>query len=222
MTAPTNTSQVTETKPTDKELNFRQLEAKYERQLQQERSARLEAERIAKETQEAQKRNDTESEESDSEPYVDQKKLAKTLNKFGQSTQDNIQKSMQAAKEAAKEELRQEMWLENNPDFYDILQHAEKLAQKSPALTKSILAMPDNFERQKLVYQNIKEFGLHKTPERQPSVQDKIDANRKSPFYQPTNVGAAPYSGAQSDFSQSGQKEAYNKMQELKNRLRLG
>ena len=50
--------------------------------------------------------------------------------------------------------------------------------------------------------------------------QEKIDANRKSPYYQPSGVGAAPYASA-GDFSDSGQKSAYAKMQELKSRLRI-
>ena len=42
---------------------------------------------------------------------------------------------MEQAKFSAKEELRQEMWLENNPDFYDTLKHAEKFAEKSTNAT---------------------------------------------------------------------------------------
>ena len=38
-----------DSKASDKELNFRALEAKYKRELEQERNARLEAERLAQE-----------------------------------------------------------------------------------------------------------------------------------------------------------------------------
>jgi hypothetical protein len=61
---------------------------------------------------------------------------------------------------------------------------------------------------------------LHKPPEAKPSIQETIDKNRKGPFYQPTGVGTAPYAGG-GDFSPTGQKSAYDKMQELKARLRL-
>jgi hypothetical protein len=218
MTSNTQESQEQIQKPNDKELNFRALEAKYQRQLEQERAARIEAEKLAQEAV-AKKQQQTE-EEDDSEPYVDHKKLEKKLNKFGQNTQSEIQKAMEVAKQAAKEELKKEMWLENNPDFYDVLGHAEKLAQKSPGLAKSILAMPDTFERQMLVYQNIKEFGLHKPEQKVPSIQEKIDANRRSPYYQPSGEGAAPYATG-GDFSTAGQKNAYAKMQELKSKLRI-
>jgi len=220
MTTQTNENQESkpvETKVNDKEYNFRQLEAKYERQLQQERAARLEAERIAKERLE--KRNDVDEDEDD-EPYVDKRKLNKTLAKFGQQQSQQTQNEIQKAVQTALHEERKQNWIKNNPDFYDILKNAEKLAMKDPDLAESILEMPDNFERQKLVYKNIKALGLHKPEEKPSSIQDKIEANRKAPFYQPSHMGNAPYSQS-SDFSPKGQKQAYDKMQELKQRLGL-
>jgi hypothetical protein len=201
---------------TDKELNFRKLEAKYQEELSKERAARMEAERKIQESVQKQ-----EIEEEDSDPYVDHKKLNKTLSKFGQTTQSEINKAMEIAKRTAKEELKREMWIENNPDFYEVLnKHAEKFAQRSPKLAETILKMPEGFERQQLVYQNIKELGIDKPEQPQSSIQDKIDANRRSPFYQPSGVAASPY-GARGDYSEGGQKQAYDKMKELQARLRL-
>jgi hypothetical protein len=215
MTAQTPESQPQVAQNTDKEINFRKLEAKYQAELERERSARIEAE---KKIQQQLPQND---EEIDSEPFVDHKKLNKTLAKFGQNTQTDIQKAMETAKQMAKEELKQEMWLEQNPDFYNVLeQHSEKLAIKSPRLANSILRMPEGFERQKLVYENIKELGLDKPAPKTSTIQDKIDANKRSPYYQPSSVGAAPYASA-GDFSANGQKQAYDKMQELKKNLRI-
>jgi hypothetical protein len=210
-----------ETKQSDKEFNFRQIEKK----LHEEREARIQErtarEQLEKEVQRLRSQSQSDDED-DSEPYVDHKKLNKTLSKFGQNTQTEIQKAMEIAKQKAKEELKQEMFLEGNPDFYDIIQqHAEKLPQRAPRLAESILKMPDTFERQQLVYNNIKALGLDKPEVKQSSVQEKIDANKRSPYYQPSNVGTAPYNGG-GDFSAGGQKNAYDKMQELKNRLRLG
>lgn len=216
MTAPTQENQVQENKPNDKELNFRALEAKYQKQLEQERAARIAAEQAVQE-----RRASPADDEDDSEPYVDHKKLNKTMSKYNQNTQTEIQKAMEMAKQAAKQELKQEMWLEQNPDFYETLKYAEKFAQRAPKLADTILNMPEGFERQKLVYQNIKELGIDKPEQKQSSIQEKVDANRKSPYYQPSGVGSAPYTTA-GNFSAQGQKEAYSKMQELKNRLRLG
>lgn len=199
-------------KVSDKEFNFRALEAKYEKKLSEERQARIELEQRLKSL--------PVDDDEDDEPYVDSKRLNKKLSKFGESTQSEIQKAMEISKERAKEELRQEIWLESNPDFYDTLKHAEKFAERAPRLAESILKMPEGFERQKLVYQNIKALGLDQPEKKQASIQDKIDANRRSPYYQPSGVATAPYA-SQGDFSPSGQKNAYDKLQELKRNLRI-
>jgi hypothetical protein len=219
MTVPGQENQTQpDSKPNDKEYNFRQLEARYEKQLQQERAATAEAQRIA---QEAMARKQVEEEEDDSEPYVDKKKLNKTLAKFGEQSQKQTQTDIQKAVQTALKEERRQNWIKSNPDFYDVLQNAERFAQTDPELAESILEMPEGFERQKLVYKNIKALGLHKEAPRQASIQEKIDANKRSPYYQPSGVSAAPYANA-GDFSPQGQKAAHDKMQELKARLRLG
>ena len=212
-----NDNNLEQQKNIEKERNFRALEAreaKYIKELQQERE---EKQRLL---QQLQNQNQSQDDDDDSDPYVDNKKLTKTLSKFGQSTQSEIQKAMEVAKKSAKEELKQELWLENNPDFYDVLQKADEFAEQAPKLAESILRMPEGFERQKLVYQNIKALGIDKPKAKEMTTQEKIDANRKGNYYQPTNVAPAAY-GHKGDFSKSGQKNAYDQMQELKNRLRL-
>jgi hypothetical protein len=208
-----------EIKQNDKELNFRQLEQKYERQLAQERAARQEAERLAQEalTKQSMQKDD---DDDDSEPYIDKRRLEKKLAKFGEQTQKQTQSEINKAVQIALSEERKQNWIKSNPDFYDVLQNAEKFAQKDPELAESILEMPEGFERQKLVYRAMKSKGYHLPEQKAPSIQDKIDANRRSPYYQPSGVGAAPYAAA-SDFSSHGQKQAYDKMQELKSRLRI-
>ena len=216
MTAENQVAQTQETKSNDKELNFRALEAKYQRELERERAARIEAERIAQERSQAQ----SNEEEEDNSDLIDHKKLNKKLAKFGEQTKNQTQNEIKQAVQVALHEERKTNWMKQNSDFYDVLQHADKLMQKDPDLAESILEMPDTFERQKLVYKNIKALGLHRPEVKQPSIQEKVDANRRSPYYQPSGVGSAPYSTA-SDFSPAGQKEAHAKMQELKSRLRL-
>lgn len=214
MTAPTQ-NQVQDAKPSDKELNFRQLEAKYQRQLEQERTARIEAERQVQE-----KNQRSVDDDDDSDPYVDHKKLDKKLAKFGQQQSQQTQTEINRAVQVAIQEERKNSWIKNNPDFYAVLQHAEKFAERAPDLAESILDMPEGFERQKLVYKNIKALNIDKPEVKSPSIQEKIDSNRRSPYYQPGGVGSAPYASA-GDFSASGQKNAYDKMQELKSRLRI-
>lgn len=220
MTEETQTSQVQDQKISDKELNFRNLEAKYQRELAQERAARQEAERVAQEAM-VKKQQLHEEEEDDSEPYVDKKRLKKEQAKFGQQIKQETQSEIQRAVHTALEQERKNNWLKQNPDFYEVLEkNAEKIVQTNPELAETILNMPDGFERQKLVYANIKALGLHKPKEVTSNIQDKIDANRRSPYYQPSGVGTAPYAST-GDFSQVGQKNAYDKMKELQQKLRL-
>ena len=214
MTAETQVNQ-SDQQPSNKELNFRALEAKFHRELAAERSER---ERLTKQLEERSQIQDESDNEND--PYVDHKRLDKKLAKFGQNTQSEIQKAMETAKKSAKDELKKEIWLDNNKDFYEVIKNADKLYEKDQELAETILEMPESFERQKLVYKNIKALGLHKPPEKTQSIQEKVDANRRSPYYQPSGISTAPYAQV-GDFSQTGQKQAYQKMQELKNKLRI-
>jgi hypothetical protein len=216
MTVPNQDNTNQDNKQAEKELNFRALESKYQKQLEAERQARIEAEKRA---EQALKKHEPEDEDDD-EPYVDKKKLNKTLAKFGQQTEQNTQSAIEKAVGKALTQERQQNWMKSNPDFYDVMQHADKLAQLDPELAETILEMPEGFERQKLVYKNIKTLGLHKPAAKESTIQEKVDANRRSPYYQPTSVGAAPYSQV-GDFSDNGKKQAYDKMQALKKQLRI-
>lgn len=203
-------------KQAEKELNFRKQQQMYERQLEQERAER---QRLQQELDRRQQPASDE-EDDDDEPYVQKKKLDKKLAKFGEQNKQQTQSDIQRAVQVAIQEERKQNWLKQNNDFYDVLQHAEKFAQHDPELAETILQMPEGFERQKLVYKNIKALGLHQEKPKAPSIQDKIDSNRKGAFYQPSGVASGPYSN-QSDFSPQGQEQAYKKMMDLKNRLRL-
>lgn len=200
----------------DKELNFRRQQAMYERMIAEKEERLNELQRKLEANHVAHKEED-----DDDEPYVDHKKLQRKLDKFSQTNKKETQSEIQKAIQIALQEERKEQWLKNNHDFYDVMQHAEKLAQKEPELAETILSMPDGFERQKLVYKNIKALSLHLPEQKSPSIQEKVDANRRSPYYQPSGIANSPYSSV-GDFSESGKKSNYEKMLELKNRLRLG
>jgi hypothetical protein len=219
MSVPSQDNQA-QVQPTDKELNFRKAEQKYQREIEAERQekAQLAAELEQYKAKAQSRSND--DDEDDNEPYVDQKKLKKTMSQFGEQTNRNTANIVQQEVQKALNEERKSSWLRNNPDFSEVMSHAQTFAEQDPELAETILSMPEGFERQKLVYKNIKALGLHKPAAKAPSIQDTIDKNRKSPYYQPSGVGTAPYS-SQSDFSKQGQKSAYDKMQELKNRLRI-
>lgn len=214
-------NQEQEQKVSDKELNFRNLEAKFNRELEKERLEKEQIKRELAEVKTAFQGNHQNDDEDDDEPFVDKKRLKKETAKLGQQIKQETQTEIQKAIQQAIHEDRKRNWIERNPDFYETLQnHAEKLAEKAPQLAEAILGMPDGFERQKLVYNNIKVLGLDKPEVKGPSIQEKIDANRRSPYYQPSGIAAAPYAAA-GDFSPTGQKAAFDKMKELQKNLRI-
>lgn len=207
----------------DEQLNLVKQRKMYERQLDQERQARLQLEQRLSEIEKAKRPLDDEDED-DGEPYIDRRKLAKTTTKVKQEIRQETQQDVKQAIQIALEQDRRERWLESNPDFEDVLSHAEKLQEINPRLARHILSMPDNFERQQLVYENIKTMGLNRPKAPESTVQQKIDANRKSPFYQPSGVGAAPYGVHNGGFNVSEKqgKDLYNQMKETQKRMRLG
>lgn len=218
--APAN---VTASGPSDKELNFRKLESKYEQLLSQERAAREQAERLAQDALARKQQSIPEDDEDDpNETYVDKKSLTKKLNRFGEQTKQQTQAEIRQAVNQALADERRQNWIKQNPDFYDILnQHGDKLYEADRELAETILEMPESFERQKLAYKNIKALGLHKPPEApKATIQQKVDQNRQSPYYQPSGVGSAPYA-MQGDFSSTGQKAAFDKMKALQKTMRI-
>lgn len=212
-----NQAQATEQSNNDKEYNFSQLrkQAEHERYLRQQ--AELKLQEAEKQLQAQPKHDD----DDDDEPYVDRRKLKKELSKFEQNTKQVTQNEVQKQVQAALSEERRQNWLRANGDFQEVMSHAQTFAEKDPELAEAILDMPDTFERQKLVYKNIKALGLHRKEEPKPSIQDTIEKNKRSPYYQPSSIGTAPYAAA-GDYSATGQKSAYDKMQSLKKRLNLG
>lgn len=212
------------------EQNLAKQRQMYERKLEAERQEKLQwqeraaaAERAAQERAKMSPLN--EDDDDDSEPYVDKRKLKKTLTKFGEETKQQTRQEIQAAVEEALQNERRSNYLRENNDFNEVMNEdtLARFSTKHPRLAENILRMPDGFERQKLVYENIKALGLDKPEAKGPSVQDKINANRRSPYYQPSSVGAAPYDSGPSgkDYSDSEKKNAYQKMRELKDRLRI-
>ena len=213
-------NQVQEQKTNDREFNFRQQEQLFNRKLDEERQARVLLERRLQELQ-AKQPVQSDDDESD-EPYVDRKALEKRFKSWESTLDERIDRKAEEKARTLVAQERQSAYLKQKQDFNNVMtpEMMNKLVTKDPELAETILEMPEGFARQKLVYQTIKAMKLDQAEEKKPTVQDKIDANRRSPYYQPSGVGSAPYAGG-GDFSPSGQKNAYNKLQELKSKLRL-
>lgn len=212
-----------EKQQSDKEINF----ARIRKQLEEEKQARLIAEQRAAEIQKIYEERmssrqvpEGEHEDETDEPYVDHKRLEKRMAKFERTLDTKIDQRATEKAQKLMEEYQKNEWLKNNPDFFKVMDHAQDFADREPEMADAILKMPDNFERQKLVYRNIKALKLHQKEEEKASIQEKVNQNMRSPYYQPSGIGTAPY-GMQGDYTPVGQKNAYQKMQELKSKLRI-
>lgn len=202
----------------DKELNFRRQQQKYEAMLAKERQEREDAIRRVQAEYEQKLQSYQRTEDDDDDDYIDRKRLQKQFQDFEKNLESKFDKKAEQKALTLLQQKEREQWLKNNQDFYDVLEkHADRFAEQYPGLAEDILTMPEGFQRQRLVYQNIKTLGIDKPKE---SIQQTVDQKRQSPYYQPTNIGSAP-SGVQGDFSPQGQRNAYEKMQELKSRLRI-
>lgn len=208
-------------KANDEESNLVKQRKYYERQLDQERQARMQAEEKAAQIAKATIQTEDDDDPSD-EPYVDHKRLNRKFSKFEKTMEQTIERKAEEKALKLIEEERKRHYLRDNADFAEVMKPevVQRFAEKHPNLAENLVAMPDNFERQRLIYETIKTLGVHKPPVNEPSIQQKIDANRKSPYYQPSGISNPPFSGG-GDFSQQGQKSAYDKMKELQSRLRI-
>lgn len=219
----TQNSQEAAQKTNDKEYNFGQMR----QQLEREKQARLQAEQekleLQKQLQSRSSIKEQLEDDDDDEPYVDPKKLERKLAAFEKKLEPKIDQLAEKKARMLVDQERQQSWLRANPDFYDVMQHAQTFAERDPELAETILTMPEGFERQKLVYKNIKALGIHKKEEPKTNIQDKIEQNRRSPYYQPSGFATPGYGvmNGGKDYSPADGQNAYKKMQELKSKLRL-
>lgn len=167
-------------------------------------------------------------EDGDDEPYVDQKRLSREMGKLKESFSSEIDKKAEEKARALIEEERRKDYLEANKDFYDVLQKEElqKFIDSQPNLVKRLEKMPDNFERQQLVYEMIKSFKDLRPSQPQAPAAPKsqlaqaFDGRKAQMAYQPGGSSGGPFQSI-GDFSQGGMKNAYDRFMSLKKSVNL-
>jgi hypothetical protein len=222
MTEEVNSQQAPEPVKTDKEINFERVR----KQLEQERAEKLQYQQKLKALEEERQKSvrlpykDDDEDYDENEPYVDHKSLKKKFAQFEQGFEKKVDQLAEQKARTLLEQDKQNSYIKQNPDFNQLLtpENIEKFANEHPAIAERMLRMPDTFDRQALLYEQMKAFQKEKSDK--PHIQETIDQNRRSPYYRPTGTPSAPYNGM-GDFSPTGQKAAYQKMQELKSKLRL-
>ena len=202
-------------KQAEKELNFRKQQQMYERMIAEKEA------RIAELERSKQPARVEPDDDDDDEPYVDKRKLKKTLSNFERDLEDKIEKKAEQKARELMEAEKRSQYLRDNSDFDKVMgeENIQKFAQKHQKLAESILRMPDGFERQRLVYETIKSLDIDKPETKQPSIQETIDAKKRGNYYQPSGMASAPYTGSGGDYSPQGQKSAYENLVKLKARL---
>lgn len=223
-TQTTAATEQTQSAQSNAELNFSRLRKQLETERQQNEELRSRLEQLERVQLVANERLSApvDEEEESEDPYVDHKALKKKFSRWEQSLEQKIdQKAAQKAAELMERE-KETQYIRSNPDFYDTMtpEKIDEFAKKHPAIVDRLMQMPANFHRQALLFEQMKVLNNIKKEEAKPSIQETIDRNRRTPYYHPSSVGTAPY-GNTGDFSAGGQKSAYQKMQELKARIKF-
>ena len=200
-----------EPKTDTKEINFRNLEKK----LMSSEEKSLQYEQRIQELE-----NKLQNNLSDSDPSEEELVDKRALRKYDEINRKKMEQAFEKKLETRLAEKERDDWLKRNPDFQDIMKHADKIEQADPELADAILKMPDSFERFKLVYRNIKALNLHKPKQEEQSAQDRINQKKTSGHYQPSGIASPGYASSFDD-SPNSQKAAYEKMQQLKSRMRI-
>lgn len=169
-----------------------------------------------------------EGDEDDGEPYVDKKRLNREMSKLKESMGAEIDRKAEEKARSLMAEEKKKDFFKNNKDFNEIMQQDEiqRFIAEQPGLAEDLETMPDNFERQKVVYRMIKTLkeakpvqGAAPTAPKSPLAQ-AFDARKSAMAYQPGGSSGGPFQSI-GDFSQQGQKNAFDRFRALQKTVHL-
>lgn len=217
-----------EKQPSDKEINFRRLEAAKE----QEREARIRAEmenQFLKERINAIESSlkppeedpiDSISHEDFDDPERLKAKLAKERQRYRKEAEEIAIKVV----EKKKDEDKKKGWLDrlkqNYSDYDKVMtqENIEKVAQSNPHFLKTVLKVTDDYDRREATYEYIKENMLKQESTPKPSIKDIVDENQKNPYYIPSSHGLASKAVDFDVSSRKAKDEAYQKLKAAQRR----
>jgi len=219
-TVPPETAAPSQEALSNKELNFRRLEAAREAEREARIKAEMQAEAMRRELadiKEMLKPKETDPLD-DVEDYVDPARLRAKLEK--ERARSN--KEARAIAEQIYEEHKQKDEKENflprlkmqYPDYDQVMNETNlaALEQADPVFIKAILANKDEKERRMLAYEKIKSMQVQQKPKTEPSIKERVEENSKNPYYIQPTVGT---SASAIDFdisSKSAREAAYAKL----------
>lgn len=181
----------------DKELNFRRLEAAREQEKEARIRAEMEAQMLKQRMAEMTER--LQPQEPDPldgvEDYVDPARLRAKLDKeraaFERKAEEIAKKTYEKI-EAQKAEQEKGKFLERLkrelPDFDQVMNETNiaQLEKIDPVFLETVLAVEDNYARRLMTYKKLKSLPK---PEAKPSIQEKVAVNQQNPYYIPPSSG---------------------------------
>lgn len=213
----------------DKELNFRRLEAAREAEKEARIRAEMEAQHLRKDLEEIKQM--LQPKEADPlegvEDYVDPARLRATLAKerstYERKAEEIARKTFEklenqrAEQEKGRflERLKREL-----PDYDQVMNESNiaQLEKIDPVFLETVLAVPDDYARRQMTYKKIK--SLPKA-EAKPSIQEKVVENQQNPYYIPSGSGTPSGLPNAIDFdvsSKDARMKAYQKLKQAQKR----
>lgn len=204
----------------NRDINFERLRQERERLAYELEKANIEKQRLQEAINAKQSSHQDDEEDSG---YIDPEKEIKRLKKELKNSKFESQKQAeQIARRVVEDENKKNFLFRlkaEHPDYDAVVsdETALKLEQQFPGMARSIMNVPDEYERRKIAYESIKSLGLHKSKKEEPAMQQKVDSNNKrSLYYTPSSAGSGP--AQMGDFSPAGRKAAYEKMRDMMKR----
>jgi len=203
----------------DKEINFRRLEAA--REAEREARIRAEMQMESMRSELSQIKEALQPKESDPldgvEDFVDPERLRAKLDKVSA----NLKKE---AKEIARQTIREEREQEEKrnylsrlksqfSDYDEVMNEANivNLESVDPVFLETVLEVPDEYARRLKTYKKLKTLQQAPREDSKSSIKDKVEENSRNPYYIPPST-ATP---AAVDFdisSKASRVQAYEKL----------
>ena len=222
--APENEAQARE-ELSNKELNFRRLEAAREADREARTRAEMEAEMLKREMAEIKQMLQPKESDplDDVEDYVDPARLRAKLEKertaferkakeIAKNTYEEIERSrVENEKKNFMQKLHKDF-----PDFDQVMNESNILAleKSDPVFLEAVLAVPDDYERRRMTYNKIK--GMRPKEEKK-SIQERVVENQQNSYY--TSTGFAAPTAVEFDLnSREAREAAYAKLKQAQRR----
>jgi hypothetical protein len=214
-----------EAQPSDKELNFRKLEASRDTEREARIRAELQTQQMREELQNIKEMlKPKEDDPLDGiEDYVDSTRLKAKLDKERAAYEKQAKAIARQTYEQIQKEERDKNFLgrlKSEHSDYDQVMNENSIAaleKQNPHFVQAILKIGDEYERRKLAYDYLKANQAAKTAEPAPSIKEKVAENASNPYYVATGSGT-PMAVEFDVKSASARKAAYEKLKAAQKR----